>query len=259
MNTDLISIIVSSYNSADFLEETIKSILTQTYSHWELLITDDASTDGTVALIKRYQRLDSRIKLFCLSENSGTAVARNHSIKMAQGRFIAFCDSDDCWAPTKLEEQYTFMQEKNCVFCYTDYYEFNDSGLQRYVSFPARINYYYLLCDCVGCLTVMYDAEKIGKFYMPLIRKRQDWGLWLMMIRHTKTALGICKPLAYYRVRKNSLSSRKIYLIKYNVEVYHHILGFSLFKSYLIFFTCFLPTYALKIFRKNVNCSYLKK
>lgn len=259
MNTDLISIIVSSYNSATFLEDTIKSILAQTDPCWELLITDDASTDNTVALVKIYQALDPRIKLFRLPVNSGTAVARNYSIERAKGRFIAFCDSDDCWAPTKLEEQRAFMQEKDCVFCYTDYYEFDDSGIRRYVSFPAQINYFYLLRDCVGCLTVMYDAEKIGKFYMPLIRKRQDWGLWLTMIHHTGIAYGISKPLAYYRLRKNSLSATKIHLIRYNMEVYRQILGFSQFKSCLVFFTCFMPTYVLKVFRKNISCFKLKK
>lgn len=259
MNPDLISIIVASYNFADFLGNTIDAVLAQTYPHWELLITDDASTDETVALVKKYQACDSRIKLFCLKENSGTAAARNHSIRMAQGRFLAFCDSDDYWAPTKLEEQRAFMLANDCAFSYTDYYEFDESGIRRYVSFPSRIGYFYLLRDCVGCLTVMYDAGRIGKFYMPPLRKRQDWGLWLTIIRQCKVACGISKPLAYYRVRKNSLSSGKLRLVKYNVNVYRQVLGFSRAKAYLVFSTCFLPAYFMKICRKNLSRFYLNR
>lgn len=259
MNPDLISIIVASYNCAAFLGDTIDSIRAQSYLHWELLITDDASTDETVALVRKYQALDSRIKLFCLTENSGTAMARNHSIHKAQGRFLAFCDSDDYWAPTKLEEQRAFMLENDCVFSYTDYYEFDVSGICRYVSFPSRIDYFYLLRDCVGCLTVMYDAGRIGKFYMPLLRKRQDWGMWLTIIRQCKVACGISRPLAYYRVRKNSLSSDKLRLVKYNVDVYRRVLGFSRVKAYLVFSVFFLPTYVMKICRKNLSRFYLQR
>lgn len=259
MQSDLISIILASYNSSDFLGDTIEAILAQSYPHWELLITDDASTDETVALVRKYQALDSRIKLFCLAENSGTAAARNHSIDRAKGRFLAFCDSDDYWAPTKLEEQRAFMLEHDCVFSYTDYYEFDESGIRRYVSFPSQIGYSYLLRDCIGCLTVMYDAGRIGKFYMPLLKKRQDWGLWLTIIRACKVARGIPRPLAYYRVRKNSLSSGKLRLVKYNLNVYRQILGFSRPKAYLVFSTWFLPAYFLKICRKNLTRFYLKK
>ena len=105
MDYGLVSIITPSYNSATFIAETIEAILAQTYTHWELLITDDCSKDDTCKIISQYCEKDKRVKLFHLPTNGGAGKARNNSIKEAQGRFIAFCDSDDKWYPEKLEKQ----------------------------------------------------------------------------------------------------------------------------------------------------------
>ncbi|MFS2806426.1 glycosyltransferase family 2 protein [Parabacteroides distasonis] len=94
-NLGLVSIITPSYNSALFIAETIESILSQTYPYWELLITDDCSTDRSIEVIERYVRKDSRIKLFRLEKNRGAGVCRNRSISEAKGRFIAFCERID--------------------------------------------------------------------------------------------------------------------------------------------------------------------
>ena len=110
-NLGLVSIITPSYNSAPFISETIESIINQSYPYWELLITDDCSSDNTIEIIQEFIKKDSRIKLFQLNQNSGAGICRNKSIENAQGRFIAFCDSDDCWMPKKLEKQLAFMIE----------------------------------------------------------------------------------------------------------------------------------------------------
>ena len=94
---DLVSIITPTYNSADFIADTIECILAQTYQNWELLITDDCSSDNTVEIVLSYAQKDKRIRLFRLETNSGGGVSRNNSIKEANGRYIAFCDSDDRW------------------------------------------------------------------------------------------------------------------------------------------------------------------
>jgi len=120
-NFGLVSIITPSYNSSSFIAETIESILSQTYLNWELLITDDCSTDRSVEIIERYIQRDSRIKLFRLEKNCGAGVCRNRSISEAKGRFIAFCDSDDRWCPEKLEKQLAFMRGKDCALSYTSY------------------------------------------------------------------------------------------------------------------------------------------
>ena len=112
----LVSIITPTFNSIQFIEETINSILKQTAGNWELLITDDGSTDGTWKILQEYEAKDNRIKIFQLEKNSGPGVARNNSIKNAKGRYIAFCDSDDVWLPDKLEKQIAFLQEERSVF-----------------------------------------------------------------------------------------------------------------------------------------------
>ena len=117
----LVSVITPSYNSEEFISQTINSVINQTYSNWELLITDDCSNDLSIEIIKPFVKKDRRIKLYTLEHNSGSGVARNNSIKYAKGKYIAFCDSDDQWLPNKLEKQIAFMKENNLQFSYSSY------------------------------------------------------------------------------------------------------------------------------------------
>lgn len=244
----LVSIITPSYNSAGFIAETINSILVQTYTNWELLITDDCSSDNTCVIIEQFASKDTRIKLFRLSKNSGAGVARNKSIGEARGRFIAFCDSDDCWLPEKLEKQLAFMEEKGSKFSFTSYYVCHEKGgINGRMIAPERASFFNLVCDdCIGCLTAMYNAEALGKFYMPTIRRRQDWGLWLAIIQKSKYAHGMKECLALYRLRSNSLSSNKFALVSYNINVYRKVLQYSFLKAYFVFFFLFMPAYTWK-------------
>lgn len=256
-NYELVSIITPSYNSAQFIGETIEAIISQSYKNWELLITDDCSTDDSRAIIEHYAHSDSRIKLFTLPQNSGAGVARNNSIKEAKGRFIAFCDSDDRWYPSKLERQLQFMVEKNCAFSYTSYMTCEEGGdISGIVVCRNRESFSSMKRDDkIGCLTIMYDVEKLGKVYMPELRKRQDWALKLKILSKCKCAYGIKEPLAIYRLRNNSLSKKKRALIKYNIAVYHEILHWNVFKSYLFFIFIFLPSYVMK----KLTISYINR
>lgn len=244
-NFGLVSIITPSYNSSSFIAETIESILSQTYLNWELLITDDCSTDRSVEIIERYIQRDSRIKLFRLEKNCGAGVCRNRSISEAKGRFIAFCDSDDRWRPEKLEKQLAFMREKDCALSYTSYMTCDESGkISSIVIGKRRETYFSMRCDNrIGCLTAVYDTEKVGKVFMPELRKRQDWGLWLTILRRCEVAYGLKEPLAIYRIHSNSISRNKGALMKYNISVYKTVLGYSPMASYLYFFILFLPSY----------------
>ena len=107
----------------------------------------------------------------------------------------------------------------------------------------------------VGCLTAIYDVQMLGrKFFMPTIRKRQDWALFLQIIRECKVCYAYPdKPLAYYCMRRNSISSNKMSLMKYNIAVYKEILGFHPIKANLYFFTLFLPTYGVKILKRKFD------
>ena len=252
----LVSIITPSYNSAPFIVETIESILSQTYDNWELLITDDCSTDNSIEIIERYVQQDARIKLFRLTENSGAGICRNHSIREAKGRFIAFCDSDDCWKPEKLEKQLAFMLERDCALSYTSYLVCDEqSRITGIVVGRAKETYASMQRDDgIGCLTAVYDTQKVGKIYMPELRKRQDWGLWLKILEKCGVAYGMKEPLAIYRVRSGSISRNKLSLVKYNLNVYKKILRFSALKSYLFFYFVFLPTYFMKkLGQKYIN------
>lgn len=243
----MVSIILPTYNSYKFIEQTLNSILNQTYHNWELLITDDYSTDLTWEIIKKYQCNDNRIKIFQLEKNSGAAVARNNSIKHAKGRFIAFCDSDDQWKKNKLEKQIAFMEQKNVALAYTAYDVIDEQNDARgEVVPPLKVTYKDMLKNnYIGCLTAIYDSGKLGKMYMPTIRKRQDWALWLAILKKIDFAQGLEEKLSIYRVRRSSLSDKKVELLKYNFRLYHEIEGYSYIKS-IYFLIRFLYYYSQK-------------
>ncbi len=243
------------YNSSRFVAESIEAIIAQTYKNWELLITDDCSTDNTVEVIDKYTQ-DKRIRLFQMKKNGGPGASRNHSIENAIGRFIAFCDSDDVWMTNKLEKQLAFMEEMDCALSYGSYILIGEDGKTKGLGIcKKKQSYFSMLCDNgIGCLTGMYDTKEVGKIYMPLIRKRQDWGLWLTIIRKCKVAYGMKEPLALYRIRRGSISHNKLELIKHNINIYKKVLGYSSIKAYFMFLCMFLPTYlGKKALQKYVN------
>lgn len=240
---DLVSIITPSYNSESFICQTIEAIINQNYKNWELLITDDCSEDGTVRVIEDYARKDERIKLFKLEKNSGAGVARNNSIKNAHGRFLAFCDSDDRWTPDKLEKQLRFMLDNGYEMTYTSYRVCDEDGnVISCVNCRRKVSYLHeVLDDAMGFLTVVCDTERMGKLLMPTIRKRQDWAFKLRALSKCRVAYGLQEPLAIYRTRRNSISSNKFALIKYNYAIYRYELQYGRITSALILFLLFIP------------------
>ena len=255
MQQDLVSVIMPTFNAGRFLSASIESILGQTYEHLELLITDDGSTDPqTLETLRRYADQDKRVKVEYLQGNNGPGVARNKSIERAQGRYIAFCDSDDRWMEDKLERQISYMEQNDCALCSASYLvcDENDKITGINIS-PARLTFTMMKHDNkIGCLTAIYDTRRLGhKFFMPSLRKRQDWALFLNIMKECGTACAITEPLSYYRQRSHSVSSNKFSLIKYNVKVYETILGFPRWKAYAYFLFVFLPTYYLKVQKRK--------
>ncbi|SES35672.1 glycosyltransferase family 2 protein [Salisediminibacterium halotolerans] len=229
-----VSIITPAYNAERNIAETIASVQTQTYSDWEIIIVDDQSTDKTVAVIKEMQQKDSRIRLEILETNSGPAVARNKAISLARGRYIAFLDSDDQWLPEKLTKQLQFMAERDAAFSYTDYYLLNDDQTlsENPEKLLDKIDYSKLLkSNVIGCLTVLIDTEKTGPFEMVDIRTRQDYTLWLELMKRGFPAHLLDEPLALYRVGTESISSDKIKMAKQNWHVYRQIEGLNFLQS----------------------------
>ena len=257
LSGELVSVIMPTYNGASLMESSIRSVLSQSYHHLELLITDDHSTSQqTLAILHRYERLDERVKVEYLAENSGPAFARNHAIRRARGRYIAFCDSDDQWKPDKLERQLRMMSVCQCALSFSSYIvRGEDNTIKGIVRAPHRLTYSQLKRDNkIGCSTAIYDTRLLGsKYFMPQLQKRQDWGLFLSIMEQCNVAYAVESPLSYYTVRRGSVSSSKCSLVKYNVAVYRQVLHFSPAKSWLYFLGIFMPTYLLKVVRKRYD------
>ena len=229
----LVSIIMPAYNCVDYISESIKSVQNQSYRNWELIVADDNSTDGTVDAVRSMAADDNRIHLLETDINLGPAAARNRAINAAQGDYIAFLDSDDIWYQDKLSRQISFMEQMGYDFTYTAYEKISEH-MGVVISAPKSVNYSSMLYqgDPIGNLTVVYNAEKLGKFYVPDIKKRNDFALWLKIMHDCDRAYGLDEVLASYRVRAGSISStRKSKLIKYYWELYRDIERLSNIKS----------------------------
>ena len=236
MDAPLVSIITPTYNSEAFIRQTIASVQAQTHTNWELIIVDDCSIDQTPSIVGQIAETDGRISFHQLAKNSGPGVARNQAVEMSGGRYIAFLDSDDLWLPDKLEKQIGFMQASGQPFTFSFYDCIDESGnpIDKRIGAPLTLHYYQLFfCNFVGNLTGIYDAEFFGRIPISGLRKRQDWMVWLTVLKKIKKANPVPEPLALYRVRQNSVSSNKIGLLEHNFAVYRHFHGLGVFASLL--------------------------
>ncbi|WP_028768722.1 glycosyltransferase family 2 protein [Shewanella fidelis] len=231
----LVSIVMPAFNSELTINESIESVLYQTYSNWELLITDDCSTDKTANIAKQLCKLDSRIHFYSLDFNSGAGAARNNSIRVAKGRYIAFLDADDLWMNNKLELQVKHMQLTNSLLSYTAYQKFSAKGDGGVIFPKASVSYNELLYgNVIGCLTAMYDQHALGKRYMPLIRKRQDMGLWLDILKDIDEASLVPDVLAKYRI-DSGMTQNKLTVLGYQWRFYRDVVKLGFLKSTGVF------------------------
>lgn len=217
----LVSIIMPNYNCEKFVEETVKSVINQTYTNWELLFVDDCSTDNSVAIVESFN--DSRIRILKNEKNSGAAVSRNYALREAKGDYIAFLDSDDIWLPEKLEKQISFMEKNGYKFSYSKYEEIDETSqsLGRVVSGPKKINKRKQFDYCwQGCLTVMYEKSTVGVVQIEDIKKNNDYAIWLKVCKKADCYL-LPEVLAKYRKRSGSIS-RQSYtkLIKWHYKLF---------------------------------------
>lgn len=236
-----VSIITPVYNSENYLDEMIKSVLNQTFTNWELIMVDDNSFDKSIDVIKKYVNKKYNIHLIKNSSNIGPALSRNKAIKVANGRFIAFLDSDDIWTPNKLEDQIAFMKEKNIAFSHSSYGFIDEKSNLKYRIFNVSkypIKYENLLKkNEVSCLTAVYDVSIIGKNYMPNLRLAEDYSLWLKIVKSGFHSHPINKILGFYRQRKDSVTSKKFSLIYSHWKFLYFIHGLSFFSS-LYYLSC---------------------
>ncbi|MEU1870131.1 teichuronic acid biosynthesis glycosyltransferase TuaG [Streptomyces ambofaciens] len=227
----LVSVVMPVYNSAATLGASVRSVLAQTHTDVELLVTDDASTDDSMDLLQDLARRDERVRPRPAPEQGGAARARNLALERARGEYVAFLDSDDMWLPEKLERQLAFAAEGEAPLTFTSYYkvdgdftgeacDFTPNG--RVVTARERVTYKDMLVqDHIGALTAMYDRTALGTRLMPDMPKRQDYALWLSIMRDGHAARGLREPLAVYRAgRAGSLSSNKLALVEHNWRLY---------------------------------------
>lgn len=200
------------YNCGKFLEETISSVINQTYQNWELLIVDDCSTDDSVEVIRGFCEKDKRVNLFVNEKNSGAAASRNLAMREATGKWIAFLDSDDLWLPEKLEKQLAFMVNNGYRFSYTAYEHVNEATekLNILVTGPKVLSKRKMFRYCYpGCLTVMYDSTDTGVVQIPdeIANGENDYAIWLKVVKFYKCYY-LSETLSLYRVRNASLSHK---------------------------------------------------
>ena len=251
MRDDLVSIITPVYNAEDFIKNAIESVVNQTYKNWEMLLIDDCSTDSSAKIIKKLAENDSRIRYIKLEKNSGAAVTRNIGLENAEGRYIAFLDSDDLWKKEKLQRQMELMKSKNVGFCFTSYrYMIEDgSPTNKVARAPEKINYNGLLKNTIiGCSTVLVDKGIIGDFRMTNVRRGQDTATWLQLLKRTDYAYGIYDDLVWYRVVDGSLSHNKLKAIKRTWNTYRNVEHLSLPKAMYVF-----VFYAYNALRKRIK------
>jgi teichuronic acid biosynthesis glycosyltransferase TuaG len=231
---ELVSIIVPVYNAASYIENTIEMVRRQTHSDWELILVDDASTDESVAVIRRMLG-EGDIRLIQKSHNQGAAAARNTGLDAARGRYIAFLDADDVWMPDKLLRELAFMKDRQADFVFSAY-EFGDEearGTGKIVHVPDKLTYHEALTRTViFTTTVLIDRERIPDelIRMPEVES-EDTATWWQILRAGHTACGLDEVLAIYRRPAKSLSSNKLAAIRRIWRLYRRQEGLSVMHS----------------------------
>jgi teichuronic acid biosynthesis glycosyltransferase TuaG len=201
-----ISVIMPAWRAAATVQAAVGSVQAQTRGDWELIIIDDASDDKTLQIAQALAATDPRIVVLHQTQNGGAARARNRGISVARGRYIAFLDADDSWLAEKLERQISFMERTGAALSYTGFLR-DSGGVQRPVRVPPSVTHARLLRgNVIGCLTAIYDTALLGKVDMPDLRMRQDYALWLKILRVIPAAHGLQEVLAIHHRHPGSLS-----------------------------------------------------
>lgn len=231
-NPEIVSIIMPLYNSSKYIEESILSVINQTFDYWCLYVVDDCSTDNSVSLAQSLAEKDSRIRIIKNSKNVGVAEARNVGIKMAEGKYIAFLDSDDQWSANKLQSQLKALESGYDVVCsnYSTFSESIDSTISIR-TFPREFTYTDMLTgNKIGNLTGMYNQKRIGKVFQNAVG-HEDYIMWLDILSRTSKCFCVQENLAYYRVSDKSLSGNKLKASLWQWEIYRKHLGLGVVKS----------------------------
>jgi glycosyltransferase involved in cell wall biosynthesis len=247
----LVSIVTPCYNAEIYIAQAIESVIAQTFTSWEMLIVDDCSSDNSNTIIQAYCREDTRIKCYATEKSSGSpAVPRNIGIEKAQGRFIAFLDSDDMWLPTKLEEQIPLFANVDTAIAYSYYEKMDAVGKRnnRIIKSADLTTYKELLKEnIIGNVTAMYDIQKVNKMYFEQVG-HEDYLLWLTILKKGYVARNTNTVTALYRISAYSVSANKLKAARWTWKIYRQREHLSLLRSVYYFLQ-----YAVRTFLKSLK------
>jgi len=233
MNTDLVSVIMPAFNAENYIQDAIDSVTRQTYTHWELIIIDDGSTDRTAVIVKDHLIRDNRVKYF-YQDNEGQGAARNNGLRNSQGKYIAFLDADDIWLPEKLRVQVEIMFANKVDLVFSDAYVFEDKPVgEKTLDIPP--GYYqgeeavrkFLFCNYIPILTVLAKRSALESVngFSELRNIHEDYDLWIRLLINGSSLLGIDSPLAYYRSHPGSSSGGEGKMLFFTINSLQHIKG----------------------------------
>lgn len=227
-----VSIITPCYNSAAYIRKTAEAVLSQSFTDWEWLITDDGSSDDSVAIIRALD--DKRIHLSLAEKNGGAGQARNISLEKASGRYVTFLDADDFWEPDFLEEMLSFMKQHNAELAYSSYARCDEHLNPVIADFVAdkEVTFGNLLKTCrLSLLSSMYDTQRVGKVFFPKGTKREDHVMWLNLLKKIPVGKPLPKTMAKYRMHAASVSRKKSAIIRDQYFVYRRFMKFGTLPS----------------------------
>jgi len=230
----LVSIIMPAYNSEKTIEESINSVIAQTCKNWELIVVNDCSTDNTKEIIKKLKSNEIRIRLFTSVRNNGVAKARNFALKKANGKYIAFLDSDDLWLPKKLEKQVSFMVRNNALISFTGTAYINNEGIpSSYIQKTPKHFYYHDLLkrNIMTCSSMVVQKNVMTLFPKGFLH--EDYVVWLRILKKYGQAYGLDKPFTVYRLSKESKSANRFSSAFMIFNAYKHV-GFNKLSSLLL-------------------------
>lgn len=225
-NFGLISIIMAAYNAEKTIGHSISSVLDQTYPNFELLVVNDCSTDGTEKLVESFAAKDSRVHLISNEKNSGVSYTRKHGLEEAKGDWIAILDSDDAWAPEKLEKQIALQEKTNADLLFTGstFVDADGQPISWYLAAPAEVTYRRLLKqNILSNSSALVRKELYAKHYASGDGMHEDFAIWLSILKEGRKAYGVDEPLLIYRIAKSSKSGNKFKAAKMNWNTYRYV------------------------------------
>ncbi|HFU3805249.1 TPA: glycosyltransferase family 2 protein [Streptococcus suis] len=240
IESPLVSVIIPMYNATLFIEETIQTVLQQTYSNTEIIVVDDCSTDTSYEVVSQLCQRYQNISLLQNKKNSGVGISRNIGVAKATGKFICFLDADDIWLPDKLEKQVNFMLQHQYAFTFTAYQFADENGrpVRKPIHVPSKISYKEALRNhTIWTSTVMLNMDLLTKeqISMPDVRKGQDTATWWKILKVTGYAYSINEVLSLYRRTSHSLSADKLAAVKRTWNLFRKVEGLSLLQAIVPF------------------------